>query len=108
MMEHDILGPRSPEGHIARSGEEWRALSWQELVARLSAARDLRRVLAGALPVLPGALPGSFAPVPARRLAAMQDGNHAVNPNDLGNRKACGATIVGIVDERSPASRGKE
>ncbi len=97
MMDQNILGLHSREG---QSVEERREIAWPEIVARLTAARDLRRVLAFRVP----AVAGSFAPASALRMAARPQGIHAVNPIDLGNRKANGATIAGIVDEASPAS----
>jgi hypothetical protein len=97
MMDQNFPGLYPCEG---QSGDDRREIAWAEIVARLTAARDLRRVLAFRAP----AVPGSFAPAPARRLAGRQQGIRAVNPIDLGNRKANGATVVGIVDEASPAS----
>jgi hypothetical protein len=100
MIEQNILGLHAREGSQLPPGEDRHDIAWSEIVARLSAARDLRRVLAFRAP----AVPGSFAPQSACRMAAREQGIRAVNPMDLGNRKANGATIVGIVDEASPAS----
>ena len=66
-----------------QEGESLRPLSWSDLVARLSQARDLRASLEGA----PVASDASFDAGSARRIAAHHNGKHGVNLDDLGNGK---------------------
>lgn len=60
-----------------------RPISWSELVAQFDAAREFRSSL-GAGEVSSDA---SFAPEPARHIAALCDGKPDVNLDGLGNRK---------------------
>ena len=62
-----------------QEGESLRPLSWSDLVARLSAARDLRASLEGS--------EASFDAGSARRIAAHHNGKSSINPDDLGNGK---------------------
>ena len=65
-----------------QAGEALRPLSWDDLVARLSAARDLRASLD------PASGPhASFDAGSARRIAAHHNGKHPVNPDDSSNGK---------------------
>jgi hypothetical protein len=60
-----------------------RTLSWNDLVARLAAARDLRASFAGA-----GELSdASFDAGSARRIAAHHNGKHSINLDDSSNGK---------------------
>ena len=63
--------------------EPLRPMQWNDLVARLEAVRDLRASLSG------GAHPndGSFDADSARCIAAHHNGKHAVNLDELANRK---------------------
>jgi len=64
-------------------GNVLRTLSWNDLVARLSAARDLRASYAGA-----GELSdASFDAGSARRIAAHHNGKHSINLDDSSNGK---------------------
>jgi hypothetical protein len=64
-------------------GEALHPLSWDDLVARLSAARNLRASLGGS-----GNVPhASFDAGSARRIAAHHNGKHAVNLDDSSNGK---------------------
>ena len=67
-----------PLGEL-QDGEVLRSLSWSDLVARLSAARDLRASLEGS--------EASFDAGSARRIAAHHNGKSSINPDDLGNGK---------------------
>ena len=67
----------------AQDGEVLRPLSWSDLVARLSQARDLRASLDGA----PAVSDASFDAGSARRIAAHHNGKHSVNLDVLGNGK---------------------
>ena len=67
-----------PLGEL-QDGEVLRPLSWSDLVARLSAARDLRASLEGS--------EASFDAGSARRIAAHHNGKSSINPDDLGNGK---------------------
>ena len=64
-------------------GDSLRPLSWGDLVARLSAARDLRASYQGAGETAEG----SFDASSARRVAAHHNGKHPVNLDDLSNGK---------------------
>lgn len=64
-----------------------RTLDWGELVARLSAARDLRAIFARA-----AAAPASFAPLAASELVVRAHGERDVNPDALAAGKAPRAT----------------
>jgi len=94
-------------------GEKLCALDWAELVAKLAAARDLRRELAS------DDGEGSFASFDAecaQHIAALHDkvpegqtagnGKRAVNPDDLANGKAVCATIGRRAESDVPANRG--
>jgi len=66
--------------------ESLRGLTWSDLRARLEAVRDLRSSMHDA---------GedhfaSFDAHSARRIAALADGKHVVNPDDLANGKGSG------------------
>ncbi len=63
-----------------------RGLTWNDLRARLEAARDLRAVLHDAA----DDQFASFDAHSARRIAALSDGKHVVNPEDLANGKGSG------------------
>lgn len=60
-----------------------RPLGWQELVARLGAARDFRRVMQAES----GARGGSFDHASARLLTAFEQGQRGINSFALTNRK---------------------
>ena len=66
-----------------QDGETLRLLSWGDLVARLSAARELRGSLQGAW----GEGDASFDASSARCIAAHHNGKHAVNLEDSSYRK---------------------
>ena len=61
-----------------QDGESLRPLSWADLVARLSAVRDMRASLEGR----PAVSDASFDASSARCVAALHNGKHAVNPED--------------------------
>ena len=81
-------------------GEVLRPLSWSELVARLSAARDLRASFA------PGGEGGeaSFDAGSARRIAAHHNGKHDVNLDVSGNGKAAAGTALRTPPGDEPAA----
>ena len=64
-------------------GESLRPLSWGDLVARLSAAREVRASYRGA----GAAADASFDAGSARRIAAHHNGKHGINLDDLSNGK---------------------
>ena len=64
-------------------GESLRPLSWGDLVARLSAAREVRGSIQGAW----GEGDASFDASSARCIAAHHNGKHAVNLEDSSYRK---------------------
>lgn len=71
-----------PEDELGEGGR-LRSLRWDDLVARLSAARELRAALR---PAGDGS-EGSFDAGSARRLAAHSNGKQAVNPDNSSNGK---------------------
>ena len=83
-------------------------LHWGDLVARLSAARELRAELAASDA---GAL-ASFDACSARHLASQHESYRAdkderdVNPDDLGNGKWPAAEHEARADRETPATRG--
>ena len=86
MYEGSILhqGPGLPPGDFASGADGLHAMTWGELVARLGAARDFRRIAA----VRHHAGEGSFDPSSAFRLAVLGGGQPPINPFALGNGKA--------------------
>ena len=65
--------------------ESLHEISWDDLVSRLVAARDLRAELSHS-----DHCPASFHARSARRIAELRDGKHSINPDDSGNRKGNG------------------
>ena len=69
---------------LSNGGERTlRAISWPELLAQFDAARELK----SAFGTGEGGGDASFAPEPARHIAALCDGKPDVNFDDLVNRK---------------------
>ena len=80
-----------------------RPLGWDELVARLGAAREFRRVMREAA----GAREGSFDHGSARHLATLGEGQRGINPFALTNRKM-GQSMEEIVSsEMMTGDRGR-
>jgi len=65
-----------------------RAMEWNELTARLTAARDLRQILREDLGSRNGAKDLGFAEAAAQFFRASADDERCVNPNALEGRKA--------------------
>lgn len=88
-----LSGESRPLGE--RDGEALRPLSWGDLVARLSAARELRAAYRAGDggPIDSGARSGaSFDAGSARRIAAHHNGKDAVNLDSSGNGKGPAST----------------
>ncbi|WP_114521122.1 hypothetical protein [Altererythrobacter sp. ZODW24] len=87
-QERDVLAG----GQLADVALPLRELSWTELVARLSATRDLRGLLAAAAGP---AAHGSFDVATADQIAGSSQTNSnglpAINPDALGNSKYAGS-----------------
>ena len=86
MFEDRNLAGRAVQGDPGRAGEggdPLRPLLWPELVARFSAAHDLRHAVA----LSRGTAPGSFNGGAAHWLHTLGNGKPAVNPDALGNGK---------------------
>jgi hypothetical protein len=75
----------------SREGESLRPLSWDDLVARLSAARALRESIEGGA----AGSEASFDAGSARRIAAHHNGKHGVNLED----SSYGKGPEGIADQ---------
>ncbi|WEK45550.1 MAG: hypothetical protein P0Y56_10955 [Candidatus Andeanibacterium colombiense] len=88
----------------AKDAEGLRPLSWDELVARLGAARDFRRVTGGRL--LAGG--ASFNLASARHLAGLGDGKPGINPFALANGKIVGGMDFPTAGDDIPGDRGRE
>lgn len=87
--------------------EELCPIEWSELVARLAAARDLRRELAASS----DAAMASFDAHCARQIAASHEftpgnGKHGVNPEDLANGKGPRPISGRHADSDDTANRG--
>ena len=76
-------GEPRPLGTEPGEGGSLRPLKWDDLVARLSAAREFRDSLNGSA----RACESSFDAGSARLIAAHHNGKHLVNPDDSGNGK---------------------
>ena len=72
-------------------GESLRPLTWGDLVARLSAARELRTSFGGS----DDGGDASFDAGSARCIAAHHNGKLSVNPDDSSNRKSGEGTAAG-------------
>ena len=81
-----------------------RSLSWAELVARLGAARDFRRVMGDRL-VAGGA---SFNLASARNLAGRDEGKPGINPFALANGKIADGMGLADTGDAMPGDRGME
>jgi len=93
--------PRPGENRLLEEeqveAESLRPLKWDELVARLTAARDLRSEMTP-----PEASEGSFDAGSARRIAAHHNGKQAVNLEHSSNGKGAGGTASKAVHDAGP------
>ncbi len=106
MYEGNILSSAAESGErdAASGADGLRLLSWDELVARLGAARDFRRF--SGMRIASGA--GSFDCTSARHLVAQGEGKPGINPFALANGKiAHGIGLVDIGDDMS-GDRGRQ
>jgi hypothetical protein len=106
MFEGNIVRTgREPASAEGTSGEEMlRALSWEEIIARLGAARDFRSLMerqrdAGG---------GSFNASSARLLAALGEGQPGINPFALTNRKMTKCNDFGVTSDAATDDRGRQ
>jgi hypothetical protein len=77
-----------------------RSVSWADLSARLSAIRDLRRLLGRS----PGPAVASFDPAAARRIARQASGKPGVNLEASAHGNANGANNAGIASDAMTGS----
>lgn len=77
------LGTIASWDEVAPGADELQSMSWNELLMRLQAARDLRYVLDEKSP----GTKGSFNHSSARRAAAAADEQRGINPFALSVRK---------------------
>jgi len=100
--------PIVPEGHDSHgelAGADFlRPLTWSDLRARLEAARDFRASLRQA----ENGDIASFDAGSARRIAALANGKHGVNPSDLANRKQNCGTRSPLQHDAPQSARGIE
>lgn len=87
----------------ADAGASLQAVTWADLSARLAAARDLRKALAG-----DENGEGSFDAASARWIADHAEGKPDVNPDDLGNGKAVNGMAGVERAQPMPGDRGNE
>ena len=106
MYEGNILraGQQAELGDGLAGEEGLRALSWDEVVARLGAARDFRRLMDRR----PQAGEGSFNPALASHLAALGDGQPGINPFALTNRKMANRIEFVVTREAASDDRGRQ
>ena len=91
----------SPAFDAAPAGDALRTPEWDELVARLTASRDLRRALGESL----GAGKGSFACFAAHEEPGVNGEAVFINPNGLAHGKADGRMIAGAANDAASADR---
>ena len=112
-MTHFMFETKPPQAPVLPpselAGDDLRALSWSDLVAKLDAARDLRNCLQEAKE-LRGA---SFAPDVSRCLAAHHEAGHGnyedyVNLEDSANRKAACGNGEGLDGADKPMGEPRE
>src|SRR5688500_6403005 len=94
-------GAYRPLDNEPAENDRLRPLSWEDLAARLSAARELR----AALRVPRSASEGSFDAGSARRMAAHFNGKQPVNLEDSSNGKAAERTAAPIGPGPTPGVR---
>jgi hypothetical protein len=86
--------PLAPVAHDSAedgaSAGSLRELTWSDLRSRLEAARDLRQSLYQPMGESSDDHLASFDAHSARRIAALAEGKHVVNPEDLANGKGNG------------------
>jgi len=106
MFEGNILhiGHEVVARDASGTAEGLRALSWGELVARLDASRDFRRVMEAQS----GAPGGSFNRTSARHLAALGDGKPGINPFALANGKMAESMSDTVTKEELTGDRGRQ
>jgi hypothetical protein len=104
MFESKIVQAGRVDAAADRASAEdgLRALAWGELSARLGAARDFRRLMAGG----PGAGAASFDPSCAHHLAALGDGKPGINPIDLSDGRMTNSMDLATCDAMS-GNRGR-
>ncbi|MFV0643806.1 MAG: hypothetical protein ACK5NN_04805 [Sphingomonadaceae bacterium] len=89
------LPPQEMALETAGNRKGLRRFSWDELVARLNAVRDLRTVLQQQR----GAVGGSFDQETASQIARRGNYEHSVNLDDQNHDKDKGAISVLVVDK---------
>ncbi|MCL6249894.1 hypothetical protein M3P36_02370 [Altererythrobacter sp. KTW20L] len=86
--------PLAPVAHDSAedgaSAGSLRGLTWSDLCSRLEAERDLRQSLHESRHESHEDHLASFDAHSARRIAALAEGKHVVNPEDLANGKGSG------------------
>jgi hypothetical protein len=96
------LAPLDAEAGFGTDG--LRSLGWGELVARLGAARDFRRIMV----TQANAVEGSFDTASAQHLAALGEGQRGINPFALTNGKMGQGKEVDVSSETMTGDRGMQ
>ncbi len=105
MYEGNILnlGSIAPARDPFSGAEGMHVLSWGELVARLGAARDFRRIIVG-----DHVYRGSFDYASACHIAALGGGKPGINPFALTNRKATESISLSVMSDTNTCDRGRQ
>lgn len=90
-----------------RAGDALRAVEWNELTARLKAARDLRLLLRTESRAPIEAVAASFGDAAASYFALLDENEPGVNRDNLGQSKASGAMFETNDANRSGDAKGK-
>jgi len=105
MFEGRILpaGYALAESEDPFGSESLRPLAWEEIMARLGAAREFRRLMQAAA----ANRGGSFDRASARHLAAFGEGQRGINPFALTNRKMGQSNEDAVSSEMKTGDRGR-
>lgn len=106
MYETNIVhsGAETAVHEAAFGADGLRSMSWDELVARLGAARDFRRVMGGRL--MAGG--SSFNLASARHLATRSEVKPGINPFALANGKIADGMGFADTGDDTSGDRGRE
>ena len=100
-----IVGNR--DSAMVRGGDALRAIDWNELTARLNAARDLRRVLRRDARASIQSAAASFGDAAATYFQSLGNDEHDVNPVALEHSKASRG-IVADTQNDAPSGDARE
>lgn len=93
-LDHQMMIGRTAGATRLAGGDALRALDWNELTARLNAARDVRSVLRRDTGLHIEGCAASFGDAAARYFAELEQSEPHVNPDALEARKASQVSII--------------